>query len=78
MAVKAYVLIEVDVGKAGAVVEAAHKLEGVKAADSVAGPYDVIATIEVTDLDAVGSTAKQIQSVPGVCKTTTCIAVKFS
>ena len=33
MAVKAYVLIEADVGKAGEVVSAVRKLEGVKSAD---------------------------------------------
>lgn len=78
MAVKAYVLIEADVGKAGEVVSAAQKLKGVKLADSVTGSFDVIAAIEVADLDGVGSVVKQIHSVAGVCKTTTCIGVKYS
>jgi len=78
MAVKAYVLIEADVGKAGEVVSAVQKLKGVKLADSVTGSFDVIAAIEVADLDGVGSVVKQIHSVAGVCKTTTCIGVKYS
>ncbi|MBA7501413.1 hypothetical protein ES704_04179 [subsurface metagenome] len=78
MAVKAYVLIEADVGKAGEVVSAIQKLKGVKLADSVTGSFDVIAAIEVADLDGVGSVVKQIHSVAGVCKTTTCIGVKYS
>lgn len=78
MAVKAYVLIEVEVGKAGEVLDAVQKLEGVKSADSVTGPYDVVAAIEVADLDTVGSVVKQIHSVTGICKTTTCIGVKYS
>ncbi|MBA7624912.1 hypothetical protein ES703_32326 [subsurface metagenome] len=78
MAVKAYVLIEADVGKAGDVVSAVQKLKGVKLADSVTGSFDVIAAIEVADLDGVGSVVKQIHSVAGVCKTTTCIGVKYS
>jgi len=78
MAVKAYVLIEVEVGKTGEVVEAVQKLEGVKSADSVTGPYDVVAAIEVADLESVGRVMKQIHSVTGVCKTTTCIGVKYS
>lgn len=77
MAVKAYVLIEVEVGKTGGVVEAVEKLEGVKSADSVSGPYDVVAAIDVADLESVGSVMKQIHSVTGVCKTTTLIAVRF-
>jgi len=78
MAVKAYVLIEVEVGETGQVVEAVQKLGGVKSADSVTGPYDVVATVEVADLDAVGGVVKQIHYVPGICKTTTCIGVKYS
>lgn len=78
MAVKVYVLIEVDVGKASEVVEAVQKLEGVKSANSVTGPYDVVAAIEVADLESVGRVMKQIHSVTGVCKTTTCIGVKYS
>jgi len=77
MAVKAYALIEVEVGKTGQVVEAVQKLEGVKSADSVAGPYDVVAAIEVGDLESVGRVMKEIHSVTGVCKTTTLIAVKY-
>lgn len=78
MVVKAYVLIEVDVGKTEEVVEAVQKLGGVKSADSVTGPYDVVAAVEVADLDAVGSVVKQIHTLPGICKTTTCIGMKYS
>ena len=78
MAVKAYVLVEADVGKAGEVMSAVQKLEGVKLADSVTGYFDVIVAIEVADLDGVGSVVKQIHSVAGVGKTTTCIGVKYS
>ncbi|TET16597.1 MAG: Lrp/AsnC family transcriptional regulator [Dehalococcoidia bacterium] len=51
---------------------------GVKSADSVTGPYDLVVAVEVADLDAVGSVVKQIHSVPGICKTTTCVGVKYS
>jgi len=78
VAVKAYVLIEVEVGKTEGVVKAVQKLRGVKSADSVTGPFDVVAAIEVADLDAVGSVIKQIHSMPGICKTTTCIGVRYS
>ncbi len=78
MVVKAYVLIEADVGKAGKVLSAVQKLAGVKSADSVTGSFDVIAAIEVADLDGVGSVVRQIHSVAGVGKTTTCIGIKYS
>ncbi|MBT9175107.1 MAG: hypothetical protein DDT22_00781 [candidate division WS2 bacterium] len=74
---KAYVLIEAIVGKSGEVAEYVQKLAEVKSADSVIGPYDVVAVVEATDLDTVGSVVKQIHSISGVYKTTTLIAVKF-
>lgn len=77
MAVKAFILIEAQVGKTSNVVEAVQKLEGVKSADSVAGPYDVVATVEVAEVEAVGNVVRQVHSVAGVHKTTTLIGIKF-
>lgn len=78
MEVKAFVLIEADIGKPpGEILEAAHKIEGVKSADSVAGPYDIVATVEVSDLDALGSLVKQLHATPGIRKTMTLIGMKF-
>lgn len=77
MAVKAYVLTEAEVGKTGEVVQGVQKVEGVRSADSVAGSFDVVATIEAADLDALGALIKQLHSVPGISKTTTLIAVKY-
>lgn len=77
MAVKAYVLIETDVGKTGDVAQGTEKVEGVKCADTVTGSYDIVATIEVADLDAVGAVIKKLHGVSGICKSTTLIAVKY-
>ncbi len=57
---------------------AVQKVAGVESADTVTGPYDVIKAIEVADIDAVGTVVKQIHSVAGISKTTTCIGVKYS
>jgi len=77
MAVKIFILIEAEVGKTGDVVDAVQGLEGVKSADPVVGPCDIVATVEVAELEAVGSLVKQVHSVAGVRKTTTLISVKF-
>ena len=77
MAVKAYMLIEAEVGKTSEVVESVQKVEGVKSADAVTGSYDIVATIEVAGLDSIGDVIKKLHSVPGTCKTTTLIAVKY-
>jgi len=77
MAVKAYVLIETEVGKTGNVAQGVQKVEGVKSADSVTGSYDVVAAIEVADLDGVAAVVKKLHSITGICKTTTLIAVRY-
>ena len=71
--VEAYVLIQAEVGKQPAVTSEVSQIEGVVAADSVAGPYDVIVRVEAEDVDALGRlTAARIQAVRGVTRTLTC------
>ena len=76
MATKAYVLIEVGVGKSKMVVEALRQVEGVKSADGVTGPYDIVAIVDAESSDIVGNIiTEDIHSVPGVSRTVTCIVV---
>ena len=77
MTVKAYLLIEVQVGQTKQVVEAIHKLGGgVASVDTVAGPYDIIAVIQGETLDDIGEliTAK-VGAVAGITRTVTCLAL---
>jgi DNA-binding Lrp family transcriptional regulator len=83
MAVRGYVLIEAEVGKAKSVAETIAKLNRsdahIVAVDTVTGPYDVIAQIEADDLDRMGNCITDgIQKVDGVQRTTTCLAVRLS
>lgn len=83
MAVRGYVLIEAEVGKAKAVAEAVAKLNrddaNIISVDTVTGPYDVIAQVEAEDLDRLGNCITDgIQRVDGVQRTTTCLAVRLS
>ena len=83
MAVKAYVLIECEVGTARAVAEKVTNLSS-KAArvlqvDTVTGPYDIIAQLESDDLNKMGSCITEtIQPVHGVKRTTTCLSLDLS
>ncbi len=77
MAVKAYVLIEAEIGKTGDVVQAVQKIKGLSSADSVTGPYDAVATFEVGEINALGNLVRQIHAIPGIRKTTTLVAVKL-
>jgi len=73
---KAFVLIETAVGKNKEAVNELRQLQGVKSADKVTGPYDVIATIEVETLDDIDElvTAK-IQPIPDIDRILTCVAI---
>jgi DNA-binding Lrp family transcriptional regulator len=78
MAVKAFVLIEVAVGKTKEVITALQKVEGVKSVEAVTGPYDVIAVVEKPDVNAIGDlVTKNIHSVSGIARTVTCLSVQL-
>jgi DNA-binding Lrp family transcriptional regulator len=83
MAVRGYVLIEAEVGRAKSVGEAVTKMKHpdakVTGVDTVTGPYDVIVQMEADDLDKLGNCITDgIQRIDGVQRTTTCLAVKLS
>jgi len=78
VAVRAFVLIEVAVGKTKEVVTTLQKVEGVKSVEAVTGPYDVIAVVERPDVNAVGDlVTKNIHSVGGIARTVTCLSVQL-
>jgi len=83
MAVRGYVLIETDVGKAKAVGTAIENFDfngaRVVTVDTVTGPYDVIVQLEAGDLDTLGNAITEaVQKVQGVQRTTTCLAVRLA
>jgi DNA-binding Lrp family transcriptional regulator len=79
VATKAFVLVEIAVGKTKDVVDALQKLEPVKSADAVTGPYDVIVVIEAPDLNAIGDLiTKQVHTVEGILRTVTCLVTPAS
>ena len=79
---RAYILIESEVGRAG---EVARGVQGLKfdeativSVDTVTGPFDVIAQLEAEDLDDIGrSITEGIQTIDGVGRTTTCLVVRI-
>ena len=77
MAVSAYILIQTEVGKSGAVASGAAAIAGVMSADEVTGPYDVIVRAEAESLDDLGrKIVSRIQLVEGIHRTTTCPTVR--
>jgi DNA-binding Lrp family transcriptional regulator len=76
--VEAYVLIQAEVGMAEQVWEDVGKIGGVRSANVVAGPYDVIARVESTNVDELGKlVVTTIQAVKGITRTLTCPVVRL-
>jgi DNA-binding Lrp family transcriptional regulator len=76
MAVGAYILIQTCLGQAAAVAAEVGGLPAVSSADTIAGPYDVIARADLDTLDALGHfVVSRVQSIDGVTRTLTCPVV---
>jgi DNA-binding Lrp family transcriptional regulator len=76
--VNAYNLISAEPGKTAEVFRRVKALEGVKKAEAVAGPYDIVARIEVDSLEKLTKAIfGDIRSIPGVTNTTTLIVVEL-
>jgi DNA-binding Lrp family transcriptional regulator len=71
--VEAYVLIQAEVGRAADVADAVGKIPGVRFADVVTGPYDVVLRAEAAEIDGLGKLiVANVQAVEGVTRTLTC------
>lgn len=76
--VKAYVLIQTEVGKAAQVAIEVAQIPGVTSADDVTGPYDVIVQAEAETVDDLGKmVVSKIQLVEGITRTLTCPVVNL-
>ncbi len=74
---KAYILIHVRPGSVPEVVRNLRRLKGVVEANMTFGPYDVVAVVEANDFNALGPlVAAEIQPIPGVMDTLTCLVVE--
>ena len=75
MAVRGYILIEVEGGKMGEVAQGMQQLESVNTVDMVTGPYDIIAPVSAVDFNGIGSVIKEIDCIPGITHTVTCLSI---
>ena len=76
MTARAYILIETQVGKSREVATALRALSEVRTVDIITGAYDIIALVEASDMLVVANVVtSNIQMIPGVSRTITCVAV---
>jgi DNA-binding Lrp family transcriptional regulator len=75
-AAKAYVLIEVSVGRTKEVASVIGQLKGVKTVNAVTGPYDIIAVVEGESLNEIGDlVTSKIHPIAGISRTVTCLTI---
>lgn len=72
---QAYILVNTEPGKLWEVADGALKIEGVKMAHAVTGQFDVVAYAEFVKMDDLGKIIEEIQSLKGVRRTQTVIAI---
>ncbi len=83
MTVRAYVLIECNAARAGAVSAGLRHLAvahaRVLSADTASGPFDVIVLLESPDLDRLGRAVTEgVQKISGVRRTVTCVVLELT
>ncbi len=76
--VRAYILIQGQVGASGDVRKFVEALYAVTSAEVVCGPYDVIAVAAAPSMDELGKLVVEgVQQVEGVTRTLTCPVIQF-
>jgi DNA-binding Lrp family transcriptional regulator len=73
---KAYVLLHIRTGEVPQVLNLLGKVASVTEAHMTFGPYDAVAVLEAKDVNAIGRIiSSEIQPIPGIEETLTCLAV---
>jgi DNA-binding Lrp family transcriptional regulator len=73
---RAYVLITVRTGEIRQVLRQLRGVQGVLEANMTFGPYDAVSVVEASSISELGNMiSSEIQPIPGVMQTLTCLAV---
>lgn len=73
---KAYILIEAEAGQVGSIIATLRGMPGVRAADPVTGPYDIVVIVETDDQRDIGRLVmNEIHGIHGIKRTITCLAI---
>jgi DNA-binding Lrp family transcriptional regulator len=76
--VRAYILIQNEVGASREVARDVAQIKGVASAEAVTGPYDVIALAEAGNIDELARlVVGKVQAIAGVTRTLTCPVIRL-
>ena len=60
----------------GSVIDGLKRFKGIKSVETVTGPYDVIAIVELDTLNEIGDlVTEHIHPITGITRTVTCLVV---
>ena len=74
--ISAYILIDMKPGNFDKAINLMRKIENITKISVVAGEYDIVARVQVTNLDRLLKVTNKIQMIDGVKNTTTQIVEK--
>ena len=75
---EAYVLIKIRSGEVREVVRQLRRINNITEANMTFGPFDAVAIVKVDNLNKLGQIiASDVQPIPGVIETLTCLAVEI-
>ncbi len=76
MSIRAYILINTQIGMTQKVVEELKKIEEIKKLDVIMGPYDIIVELEVPNYEDITKVLlEKLQNIPAINHTMTCPVV---
>jgi DNA-binding Lrp family transcriptional regulator len=78
MIATAHVLISIRAGQTKKVYRQLAGTDGVVSLDAISGPYDMIATVQASDFNAIGRLVlDKIRGIDGITDTITCNVIAF-
>ncbi len=78
MSLKAYILINTQIGKTADVLNTLKKMPEIKHLDIIMGPYDIIAQVETGSHDELSQIVmKKLQNIDAIKHTMTCTVVSM-
>ena len=76
---KAFILLRIRTGDVPQVLNLLSKVSSIREAHMTFGPYDAVAVLEANDVNAIGKIiSNEIQPIPGILETLTCLAVDIA
>ena len=78
MVATAFVLVNVEMGKARDVFNQMQEVGNIQNLDAITGPYDIVAVVQGSDFNEIARVViDEIQSIDGLSATITCNVVNF-